>query len=201
MSMPTSWSRVLTTFCALLLLTTGAYAAKSGTIDFASLSPADAVPGELLVKYRPTITTSGHASVHTAAAVGGKAKYSFRTIPWQVVKIPDNVALQAAADAYRSDPRVMLVEPNYIVHAIETVPNDPNYGDLWGMARIDAPFAWDISTGNSTVLTTTATAMWTMCAAGILSTTTTIRLTIKATARTALARSVRLVITGSVWSA
>ncbi len=152
MSMPTSWSRVLTTFCALLLLTTGAYAAKSGTIDFASLSPADAVPGELLVKYRPTITTSSHASVHTAAAVGGKAKYSFRTIPWQVVKIPDNVALQAAADAYRSDPRVMLVEPNYIVHAIETVPNDPNYGDLWGMARIDAPFAWDISTGNSDIV-------------------------------------------------
>jgi subtilisin family serine protease len=30
----------------------------------------------------------------------------------------------------------------------DTVPDDPRYGDLWGMAKIRAPQAWDLSTGD-----------------------------------------------------
>lgn len=49
----------------------------------------------------------------------------------------------------KSQPGVVAVAPNYIFHA-SVVPNDPYYtsGDLWGMNRIDAPSAWDTSSGD-----------------------------------------------------
>lgn len=57
---------------------------------------------------------------------------------------------------------VLYAEPNYIVQRLVT-PNDPDFGDLWGLhntgqsagtedADIDAPEAWDITTGSSNVV-------------------------------------------------
>jgi subtilisin family serine protease len=43
---------------------------------------------------------------------------------------------------------VEYVEPNYVVHAMDT-PNDPMYNQLWGLPKISAPSAWDISTGSA----------------------------------------------------
>ncbi|MDD1668197.1 MAG: S8 family serine peptidase, partial [Methanomicrobiales archaeon] len=45
-------------------------------------------------------------------------------------------------------PDVEYVEPNYIVYALETTPNDPRYGDLWGIKKISAPWAWDSTKGS-----------------------------------------------------
>jgi subtilisin family serine protease len=42
---------------------------------------------------------------------------------------------------------VLYVEPNYIVHATAT-PNDQYFGSLWGMQKIGAPSAWDVTNGN-----------------------------------------------------
>ena len=54
------------------------------------------------------------------------------------------------------------MEPNYVVSATLT-PNDPSYSQLWGMnntgqtggtsdADIDAPEAWNVETGSSSVV-------------------------------------------------
>mgnify|MGYP006273526373 FL=1 len=55
------------------------------------------------------------------------------------------------------------VEPNFLAwvdstegdsQTLETRPNDPRYDDLYGMERIEAPKAWDVTTGgNSDVVT------------------------------------------------
>jgi subtilisin family serine protease len=58
---------------------------------------------------------------------------------------------------------VEYVEPNYVVHAVETNPNDYYYGLLWGLrntgqnagtpdADIDASEAWDITIGSPSVV-------------------------------------------------
>jgi subtilisin family serine protease len=50
-----------------------------------------------------------------------------------------------------ANPRVDLTcEANSIVEA-NIVPNDTQYGALYGMTRISAPSAWDISTGSTSV--------------------------------------------------
>ena len=54
---------------------------------------------------------------------------------------------------------VEYIEPNF-TYSIEKTPNDPDYSSLWGLHNtgqssgtanvdIDAPEAWDITTGNS----------------------------------------------------
>ena len=64
--------------------------------------------------------------------------------------------------AFASAPGVINAEPNYIVHK-SSLPNDPMFSQLWGMdntgqtggtadADIDAPEAWDKSTGSSSVV-------------------------------------------------
>ncbi|MCL5746484.1 MAG: S8 family serine peptidase [Acidobacteria bacterium] len=50
----------------------------------------------------------------------------------------------------RNRPEVEYAEPDYIVSAIGAT-NDPYYSQLWGMAKISAPAAWDTWTGKSTV--------------------------------------------------
>ena len=53
-------------------------------------------------------------------------------------------------------PGVDLVEANDVIHATETNPNDPQFGNLWGLknpalpgADISATRAWDITTGST----------------------------------------------------
>lgn len=46
---------------------------------------------------------------------------------------------------------VAYAEPDYIRQFSKT-PNDTQYGELWGMAKISAPAAWDVATGNSAAI-------------------------------------------------
>ncbi len=70
--------------------------------------------------------------------------------------------LEAAMQALAGDPAVRAVEPDYLVRGIGT-PDDASFGQLWGLhntgqtggtadADIDAPEAWNISTGSRSVL-------------------------------------------------
>jgi subtilisin family serine protease len=58
---------------------------------------------------------------------------------------------------------VVSVSPDYKVHALDQFPNDTDFGDLWGLHNtgqeggtadidIDAPEAWDFTTGSDTVV-------------------------------------------------
>jgi len=40
---------------------------------------------------------------------------------------------------------VAHVEPNYVVYAVDTIPDDPLWPTLYGMMKISAPAAWDIT--------------------------------------------------------
>jgi subtilisin family serine protease len=66
---------------------------------------------------------------------------------------------------FQGQPGVMFAEPNYIVGRM-ILPNDPEFPNLWGLhntgqpilgvpgtpdADIDAPEAWDVSTGSSSI--------------------------------------------------
>ena len=62
---------------------------------------------------------------------------------------PDNTAKAVAAFQARED--VLYAEPNYVLHG-DLTPNDPNFGSLYGMTKIGAPQAWDITTGSNSVV-------------------------------------------------
>jgi subtilisin family serine protease len=62
---------------------------------------------------------------------------------------------------YKKDPDVEYAEPNYIMKAFD-LPNDPYlysvgswgqpYDDLWGLKKIEAPAAWEITKGAGVVV-------------------------------------------------
>ncbi|MDI9370268.1 MAG: S8 family serine peptidase [Synergistaceae bacterium] len=52
--------------------------------------------------------------------------------------------------ALSGKPGVIGASPSYIQRAMR-IPDDPRYGDLWGMRAINAPDAWDITTGSENV--------------------------------------------------
>jgi subtilisin family serine protease len=62
---------------------------------------------------------------------------------------PDDTIKAVAALQARDD--VLYAEPNYIVYA-DVTPNDQRFGGLYGMTKIGAPQAWDITTGSSSIV-------------------------------------------------
>ncbi|TMA21181.1 MAG: hypothetical protein E6J84_01045, partial [Deltaproteobacteria bacterium] len=62
-------------------------------------------------------------------------------VPVEAGTDPAAAAAEAAASA-----GVSFAEPIY-VYQTRRVPNDPRYGDLWGLEKIGAPSAWTRSTG------------------------------------------------------
>lgn len=50
----------------------------------------------------------------------------------------------------RARPDVAAVSANHTVR-IAAVPNDPDYGRLWGLSAIRAPEAWEVTTGSDDV--------------------------------------------------
>ncbi len=67
------------------------------------------------------------------------------------LKVDEKADLARLIRAFKSSPYVEYAEPNYIAHAF-TTPNDPYWSSQWGMTKIEAPSAWDITTGSNSVV-------------------------------------------------
>lgn len=96
---------------------------------------------EVIVKFVPgSSVSSASASLNATQTkpIGGIGAYLIRSASLDTATLVNT--LRQRAD-------VVFAEPNYVVRAIRT-PNDTLYGQLWGMQRISALAAWDVSTGS-----------------------------------------------------
>ena len=80
-----------------------------------------------------------------------------------VVKLPGGLSVEEASSILRQSPNVEYAEPDYYLYPTDTTPDDPLFTSEWGMfnsgpptgkagADINAPKAWDISTGSDDVV-------------------------------------------------
>jgi subtilisin family serine protease len=132
--------RMATLACVVILITLCASAQKRG----------DYVPGELLVKYASSkISKARTANQMTGASV----LENVGDTGLQRVKLPPSVTLQAAIARYQSLDDVEYAQPNFYYHLLNT-PNDPQFSSatMYGLFKIGAPTAWDLSTGSSSVV-------------------------------------------------
>ena len=60
-------------------------------------------------------------------------------------------AVNEAIRILQQNPSIEYAEPNYFVYG-DVIPSDPDYGMLYGMEKISAPAAWDITVGSADVL-------------------------------------------------
>lgn len=104
-------------------------------------------PDRILVKFKPVMPEELKAAVHQRQ--GGIVVDIIPEIDVHVVQVPKNMVKEKIR-AYWKEAPVEFVEPDHIAFAIFT-PNDPYFGNQWGMTKIKAPEAWDITKGLSDV--------------------------------------------------
>ncbi|WJG10773.1 S8 family serine peptidase [Aliiglaciecola sp. LCG003] len=115
-------------------------------------TPRDRVSARSAVNARITDANRDEVDDRFKHLLNGRmAKLSLRT-----------TSVKDALEALNRHPAVLYAEPNYIVKA-DLIPDDPQFGSLWGLnntgqsggvedADIDAPEAWEISTGDSSIV-------------------------------------------------
>jgi len=137
------------------------------------IKPTKTIPkykeGEVIVKFKKRIQTSQAKAF--ARAMGLNVSKEFKTLSKMknrtyILIRSKSLSTEELIKKLQSDPNVESVEPNHIYKPLQ-VPNDPKFGKLWGQqntgqtvnntdgtedADIDAPEAWDISTGSNDVV-------------------------------------------------
>ncbi len=107
--------------------------------------------GELLVKYKSG--TASRAALTINAQLNSTVLEEFSDLGWQRVKIADGTSVEAAKSRYAAYEDVEIAQPNYFYHLLAT-PNDTQYtaAGMYGLAKISAPAAWDLTTGSAAVV-------------------------------------------------
>ncbi len=150
-------------------------------LEQASVNGKDSefVSGEVIVKFREgvdvrksgTFVTTNKDSINQLNARFGI--YDFKQIfknkqnipklaNVYLFKVPQGTNILQAVEEYKKDTNVLYAEPNFI-YKVAIVPNDPRFSEQWGFhntgqtggtpdADIDAPEAWDIETGDSSIV-------------------------------------------------
>jgi len=135
------------------------------------------VPGELIVKFKPTakivktITKNGIANVGLESIDALNEKHKVKA--WEKVfktakkpkvatkkvsdlsniyllTLPKDADVLSVAEKYNKNANVEYAEPNYIAHICVT-PNDPYYSQQWAHQNMQSEQAWDIETGDPSV--------------------------------------------------
>nr|WP_086426632.1 S8 family serine peptidase [Nitrospira cf. moscoviensis SBR1015] len=148
------------------------YAKQKGTAGGMTPLPSDLrrpsryIPGEVLVKFKGEASPLGINSVTDDGGTQEIKAFSVRGSVIHQYKLDGTLSVDEAVAKYRNNPAVEYAEPNYLYWAT-TIPSDAKFETQWGLhntgqpvngtagtpdADIDAPEAWDISTGSSDVV-------------------------------------------------
>jgi subtilisin family serine protease len=121
------------------------------------------VPGEILVRLKPGLGVAAAAQI----VPGAKIEKEFELVPGlQLIRLPATVDVMEAVRLYSQHPSVLYAQPNFLHHTMQEAhltPNDTSYNQMWALnntgqtggtpdADIDAPEAWDLSTGSGSVV-------------------------------------------------
>ncbi|MBK6749308.1 MAG: S8 family serine peptidase [Pyrinomonadaceae bacterium] len=134
---------IFVTFCVLLAgIFTGIFAQSLGERF---------VAGELLVKFNNGHGVNAARIAHRA--VGSAVLEDLGDSKWQRVQLPVGMSIDKAIELYNRLEGVEFAQPNFYYH-LQLTPNDAqfNAAGMYGLTKISAPSAWDLSTGSSAVV-------------------------------------------------
>jgi subtilisin family serine protease len=109
------------------------------------------VSNEVLIKFKSEKTDALKREI--VGRLRSSIQEKLGDLGWVRVKLANGKSVEDAIKAYGKMAEVDAVQPNYY-YQLQTIPNDPLWTDqyFWGMAKISAPAAWDLSTGSSDVV-------------------------------------------------
>jgi len=153
-------TRFLGAITILLFLFSAGYAQQDSLVE-------EYVSGEMLIKTTETLTaskTDGGALVTGVSWFDAlSAKYSITTLSsvfnttnvrfqnYYKVVFDSSFDVKTVVEDFKTQSGVEIAEPNYIFHT-SAAPNDVLFNKQWALTKIQATQAWDINTGNSSVV-------------------------------------------------
>lgn len=114
-------------------------------------SAQDWVEGEVLVKFRPQ---TGQQRVNDDAdRFGSRTLEKVGNSGLTRLALDGSMSTKDAVRRYSHLPEVEYAQPNFY-YRLDVTPNDPDFtaGLLYGLTKISAPAAWDITTGSPNVV-------------------------------------------------
>jgi len=133
-----------------------------GDPSFETPLEPDFAENRILVK--PGEAAAGDVLEDLNAANNAEIEDELPAIGVSVIGLPQGLPVQEAVSIYDNAPGIEYAEPDFIFQPSATEPNDPRYDELYGLdntgrngaerdADIDAPEAWDITTGEQKTIT------------------------------------------------
>ena len=107
-------------------------------------------PGELLVKFKKGATEKQIADLHKS--LGSTVLRRIDRLRLERIKLRKGFREQEAIEAYFASGFVEIAERHALRYANATIPNDEYLGEQWGLAKIHAQEAWDITTGSPEII-------------------------------------------------
>jgi subtilisin family serine protease len=109
------------------------------------------VPNELLVKFKPQ--TPGFVRAEINRGAGATVVQRFRADSrLELLRLPTGEDLDSAIAYYSTRADVEYVQRNFIYHLLGTSPDDYYYIQQWALGNVNAPAAWDRTTGRFNVV-------------------------------------------------
>lgn len=68
-----------------------------------------------------------------------------------ILKLPPGLSEKLAADTMNADSEVEFAELDQLTNLDATTPTDTNFNSQWGLQKIQAPEAWDLTSGSSSI--------------------------------------------------
>jgi len=148
---------IVVAFWVLLALSAAAAAREPSRIRRTSRYAHDRV----IVKFKPAARPRDRMRIR--ADIRAIPIRQFRFSGATLLKLRKGQDVDPVIEALRKNPLVEYAERDHLLHIHETFPNDPYFDDCWGLhntgqllgepdADIDAPEAWDITTGSGNVV-------------------------------------------------
>jgi subtilisin family serine protease len=112
-------------------------------------------PDTLLVRFRPGVGAAVREQVRRDAGAG--LRHGYGLVPGLELLQVAPGGVERALAALRRRPEVAYAEPDNVVRSQGVIPNDTHFGIQWGLHNssdtdINAPEAWEVTTGNSAVV-------------------------------------------------
>ena len=105
----------------------------------------DRVPNRVFAKFRPDVGENAFAAV--LADMDATVSSGYRLVPGLFcLETAGDEAAVLESYALRGDV-LEFIEPVYVLEFFDTIPNDPQYSQMYGLEKINAPAAWDDHVG------------------------------------------------------